>query len=183
MRREHSVHTEHLEGKWSYCAARMADAKQGMKKADFLPFYYQILAFNSLQPGWSPAAHLTRGTPTKHRNFQTKVPSHLSTAQKCTPSLVPSDITIVLGAEFIGQLQRQTLSDIPEMWGEKKERKKVKPLLFISHWVGTAWNAQLLWAGLHSRVNLTNTNVHEWPTKFQDKSRLVFRQCQKPFQN
>lgn len=44
------MHTEDLGGKWSYCAVRVGDAKQGMKTADCL--HNQILAFLSLQP-WS----------------------------------------------------------------------------------------------------------------------------------
>lgn len=39
------THTEHLGGKWSYCAGSVGDAKQGMKTADFLPFHSHILAF------------------------------------------------------------------------------------------------------------------------------------------
>lgn len=47
------IHTQkQLRGKWSYCAARVGDAKQGMKTPDFFPFKNQILAFLCLQP-WS----------------------------------------------------------------------------------------------------------------------------------
>ena len=33
----YGIHTERLGGKWSYCAARVGFAKQGMKTADLLP--------------------------------------------------------------------------------------------------------------------------------------------------
>lgn len=49
-RREQWAHAERLGGKWSYCAARVANAKQGMKTADFLPTS-TIGSFLRLQPG------------------------------------------------------------------------------------------------------------------------------------
>lgn len=106
VRREHSTHTEHLGGKWSYCAARVGDAKQGMKTADFLPFHNQIPAFLSLQQwSWSLVEHQRRGsapaTPTQHMELQTWVLLYLSIA---TIVLLTAVITIQSAFSAVGVL-------------------------------------------------------------------------------
>lgn len=62
------------------------------------PFHNQILAFLSLQPGWSPVERQRRGsspaTPTQSMNLKTWVLLHLPPPELCTPSLVHSDKTM-----------------------------------------------------------------------------------------
>lgn len=95
---EENMHKEHLGGKWSYCAARVANAKQSRKMADFLPFHNQILAFLCLQLGWGPVEHQFSCHP--HAGDVTPT---LGSAL-CAPSLVHSEKLNFLWKRSLGQM-------------------------------------------------------------------------------